>query len=252
LNPLRAVALGGRSSALVGERSLSTQINDPARFSLLTPPGSDSERVVAAFVATAEPLARDAVVADAQRAVASAAATTELLPAPGQGAAPGDAYASPPSATSLLETAATLIELDLGTQVIVVVMNGFDTHAGQTARHAELLADLAGGIAGFSSTVASRAPEQDVLVMTTSEFGRRVAENASGGTDHGNAGVQLLCGTRVRGGLIGASELGSLVEGDLPIVVPTGSMYAAALDWLGGPTDEVLGRHHDRLDLVEA
>ena len=89
-----------------------------------------------------------------------------------------------------------------------------------------------------------------MLVITTSEFGRRVAENGSG-TDHGEASVHFLAGGRVNGGqVVGQADLAKLDSGDLPIEIDTRSVYAAALDWLGGPTDEILGGHYDRHDLL--
>ncbi len=81
--------------------------------------------------------------------------------------------------------------------------------------------------------------------MSTSEFGRRVTENGSGGTDHGTASVQFLIGSGK--GLYGNFDLKNLVDGDLPITVDTRSVYATALDWLGGPSDEILGNSYSRL-----
>jgi len=92
-----------------------------------------------------------------------------------------------------------------------------------------------------------------VLVMTTSEFGRRVHENGSG-TDHGNGNVQFLAGPMVAGGqIVGSSDLANLDQGDLRTSIDTRSLYANALDWLSagnGPTDEVLAAPYDRLGLV--
>jgi uncharacterized protein (DUF1501 family) len=91
-----------------------------------------------------------------------------------------------------------------------------------------------------------------VLVVTTSEFGRRAADNGSG-TDHGNASTQFLAGRAVSGGrIVGDVDLGRLEAGDVPITVDTASLYAECLDWLGGPTDEILGREPERLGLVSA
>ena len=74
-----------------------------------------------------------------------------------------------------------------------------------------------------------------VMVVTTSEFGRRVAENGSGGTDHGNGGLQFVFGPSVAGGTIhGGYDLSSLDDGDIPLAIDTRSVYQAALDWLGG------------------
>jgi uncharacterized protein (DUF1501 family) len=212
----------------------------------------DAARIRDAFLATAAPLASDGALAAAQAAVPSALEAVDLL-ARASAAAPGDAAegglgrVAPATGrstaiTDLLRTAAGIIGLDLGTQVVVVVASGFDTHADQLDRHPELLADLATGIAAFHDAVAQTGRADDVLLMTTSEFGRRVAENGSG-TDHGAGGVQFLLGS------------GALDQGDLRSLIDARSLYANALDWLGGPTgptDEVLGTRYDRLGLVRA
>jgi uncharacterized protein (DUF1501 family) len=154
--------------------------------------------------------------------------------------------------TDLLRVASGLLAQPIGTQVVLVGVSGFDTHARQDVSHPRLLADLAGGVAEFLDQVAAQGRGDDVLVVTTSEFGRRVADNGSG-TDHGNASTQFLAGAPVQGGrIVGEVDLANLEAGDLPISIDTGSLYAECLDWLGGPTDEVLGRQHERLGLVSA
>ena len=77
------------------------------------------------------------------------------------------------------------------------------------------------------------------LVMTTSEFGRRAAENGSG-TDHGKASVEFLVGPMVKGGVIGQTDLVNLDDGDLRADVDFRSIYSSALNWLGGPSQEIL------------
>ncbi len=266
-NPLRGIALGGGSPALVGARSVSTAIVDPSAFTLRTPKGTDPRVVRDALLATATPLAGDPLLAAAQESVPSSFQALDLLARaqgrdPANGAAAGAAQTGPGggrrrdgnrSATGLLQAAAGIIDLQLGAQIILVAVGGFDTHAGQAATQPELLADVAGGIAGFLDSVAAKGHGDEVLVMTTSEFGRRVQENGSG-TDHGTGGVSFLAGSMVRGGrIIGDAALGALDEGDIATTIDTRSLYANALDWLSGetaPADEVLGAHYDRYDLV--
>ena len=147
--------------------------------------------------------------------------------------------------------AARRIVLKIGTRVITVGMGGFDTHADQADRHDQLLTDLGEGIAGFLERIDADGHGDDVMLLTTTEFGRRVGENGSGGTDHGNGGLQFLFGPTVRGATtVGEFDLAGLDRGDLPTVVDTRSVYSVALDWLGGPTDEILDGPHDRLGLV--
>jgi uncharacterized protein (DUF1501 family) len=146
--------------------------------------------------------------------------------------------------------AARVIDLQLGTQIIVVTVGGYDTHANQAQVHPALLADLAAGLDGFLGRVEAQGHGDRVALITTSEFGRRAAENGSG-TDHGQASVQFVAGVPVASAqVIGQAELDRLDQGDLPIVIDTRSVYAAALDWLGGPTDEILGATYDRHALL--
>jgi uncharacterized protein (DUF1501 family) len=264
-NPLRAVALGSGSPALVGERSVATVVLDPEGFALRAPKGVSTEQLVEAFVATAEPQADDPVVAAAQRALPSAfGAVTRFDQAALGGTSVdgdgGDDVAADRDVggkrtteiSDLLTVAAGLLAQPIDVQVLTVGVTGFDTHARQDATHAALLADLASGLTTFLDQVASHRRAEDVLVLTTSEFGRRAADNGSG-TDHGNAGTQFLVGAPVRGGrIVGDVELAALEGGDVPLSVDTGSLYAECLDWLGGPTDEVLDRRYERLGLVEA
>src|SRR5690606_19968822 len=189
-------------------------------------------------------------LAAAQRAVPTTVSAVDLLARAQAGAGVDDPSVRHGRTTRLLETAARIVGLDVGTQVLVVGVEGFDTHGRQADRHADLLADVAGGIGAFLDEMARQGRADDVLVLTTSEFGRRVAENGSLGTDHGFGNVAFLAGAPVRGGLVGETGLDRLVDGDLPVEIDTRSLYAVALDWLGGPTDEILGASYDRFDLL--
>ncbi len=228
LNPLRAIALGSGSPALVGEVAPATVVLDPAGFTLQSPAGSDPATVTEAFLATSSPVSDEPLLAAAQQSIPNALAAVELLEAATSGTV-GDQPAvggrDRTSITDLLATAAAIIDLEVGTEVIVVGADGFDTHANQLATHPDLLADLAGGLTSFLDAMAAQGRAEEVLVVTTSEFGRRVQ-------------------------VAGAFALGGLVEGDLPVVVDTRSLYAEALDWLGGPTAEVLDADPERLGLV--
>jgi len=250
-NPLRGIALGGGSPALVGDHALSTVVLNPAGFALRTPRGSSGDAVRQAFLATAAPLSAEPMGAAAQQAIPATVQAVDSLAKASE--TPVNAKVDSTSVTGLLTTAAGIIDLQLGTEIILVVANGFDTHADQPKRHNDLLQDLAGGLTGFLATLAERGQADDVLVMTTSEFGRRVQENGSG-TDHGNGSVHFLAGPMVAGGqIVGQADLGDLVDGDLRSSIDSRSLYSNALDWLSGPagpTDEVLGQTADRYSLV--
>lgn len=264
-DPLRAIALGEGSPALLSEKAISTAIRNPAQFGLQAPMGVDRDQLLSAFAATAEPLLVDQpLLAASQASVAHTLEAVQNLSKAGIGSSRGSGGAGTKTfnlkgnaggkgntgqITAGLSTAADLISHGLGTRVIVIGVSGFDTHAEQAPTHERLLADLAKGIEGFFNTLEQRKLADRALVLTTSEFGRRVAANGSG-TDHGAAGVQFLVGPGVKGGVVGKADLADLDEGDLRPEIDTRSLYAAALDWLDGPTDEILGGHYDRHSLV--
>jgi|SRR5581483_449095 len=255
-NPLVAIALGGGAvPALRSTRSQATAVNDLAGFDLKVPPGSDRDQLTDAFAATASPAVSESLLAQAQRSVTSALRAVDVLAStqsnvPVEGDDPDAAAAGPVAAG--LAAAAKLIDLNLGTRVILVAAGGFDTHANQAATHQRLLDDLATGVSSFFTTLGQRGHAERVLLLTTSEFGRRAAENGSGGTDHGHGGVQFLAGPGARGGLHGTVDVAHLADGDLPAAVDARTLYAAALSWLGGPTSELLAGHRDDLGLLTA
>lgn len=254
-SPLRAVALGTNTRILAADRSLSTAVKTPSTFQLMAPrgPGADPDAVVAAFEATAAPLSDDPLFSAAQTAIPATLGAVHVLTQATNGGntpqlSPDEARYH--QASSLLDTAARIIELDVGTEVVVVGAEGYDTHAAQAEPHARLLSDLGEGISRFLAAMEEVGRADDVLLLTTSEFGRRVAENGSGGTDHGAAGTQFLAGAAVRGQIVGAPAFDDLIEGDLPVEVDSRSLFAVGLDWLGGPTDEILNGSFDRFGLL--
>ncbi len=273
-NPLRAIALGSGSPALVGKSALPTVVLQPAQFALRATAGCDAKQLTEALLTTSRPLSTSQIFAAAQQAFPDAVKAIELLqkvrtqassvPA-GEAGERVDASGAPAttapanrtfganSATGLLQSAAGIIELDIGTRVILVSVNGFDTHANQPTRHGDLLEDVGSGIASFMSRIERAGKANEVLLITTSEFGRRVAENASSGTDHGLAGVQFMFGRGVNGGkIVGDLNLAALKDGDVPLSLDTRSLYAASLDWLGGAdTNRILGTSYDRLGLLK-
>ena len=131
--------------------------------------------------------------------------------------------------------AAQLIIGGANVPVIKISHSGYDTHAGQLGKHRTLLAELARGIAGFNKIMVAHDRWRDVLIATYSEFGRRAAENGSGGTDHGTAAAHLMIGGRVNGALYGEyPPLGDLSDGDLRYRVDFRNYYATlAREWFG-------------------
>ena len=130
--------------------------------------------------------------------------------------------------------------------VIKLQQSGYDTHAQQAARHAALLTELAEGLAAFRLALIEAGAWRRSLVMTYAEFGRRAAENASGGSDHGTAAPQFLLGGEVKGGFFGEQPpLDDLEGGDLHHRLDFRQVYASlSQGWLGlPPAPDSLGRH---------
>jgi uncharacterized protein (DUF1501 family) len=147
-----------------------------------------------------------------------------------------------------LQSVAQLIDAGLSTRIYYVSLDGFDTHANQAEAHAALLSELSQSVSAFAADLAERGHLDRVLVMTFSEFGRRVRENASQGTDHGAAAPMFLVGGTVKPGPIGAHpSLTNLDrEGDLKFHTDFRSVYATLLErWLGCPSEEVLGKRFE-------
>lgn len=153
-----------------------------------------------------------------------------------------------------LKTIAQLIDAGLKTRIYYVSLAGFDTHANQAQTHGNLLAELSQSLAAFINDLAARGHLDRVLVLSFSEFGRRVRENASQGTDHGTAAPVFLAGGKVQAGLIGKHpSLSDLDQGDLKFHTDFRSVYAAILDrWLGCPSQAVLGEKFSPVAILRA
>jgi uncharacterized protein (DUF1501 family) len=151
-----------------------------------------------------------------------------------------------------LQMVSRMIAGGLGTRVYYVSMGGFDTHANQKGAHERLLAELAEGVEAFYSDLDKQGNTGRVLTMTFSEFGRRVAENASGGTDHGTAAPMFVFGSRIKPGLFGTHPgLDDLDRGDLKFATDFRSVYATILEnWLGAKSAPILGSDFKKLAFV--
>ena len=145
---------------------------------------------------------------------------------------------------SRLKQIADLIAADFGPRVYYTSLGGFDTHANQSLVHGNLLRQLSESVASFFSDLNKRRLADRVLVMTFSEFGRRVSENASRGTDHGVAAPMFVISPQCQPGIKGGEpDLEHLLAGDIPHRVDFRSVYADILDnWLNVNHRKVLGR----------
>ena len=143
-----------------------------------------------------------------------------------------------------LKVLAEAIASGLGLCVGYVTLGGFDTHANQQATHATLMQMLAEGLSAFYNDLAAHGKADNVVVMTWSEFGRRVEENGSLGTDHGTAAPMFVLGKPISKGVFGEPPSLSNLDnaGNMKYTVDFRSVYATVLDrWLGASSKDVLG-----------
>jgi len=173
--------------------------------------------------------------------VASAAVYTGTVAYPNNGFA------------TALRTVAEAIVRGIGTRVFWVQFGGFDTHSGEGLQgggnYANLMATYGDSVAAFCEDIKRRGPWNDTLMVQFSEFGRRVFENGSQGTDHGAAAVMMAAGGMVRGGIYGTSPRldpnSPTLEnsgGDVHYETDFRSVYATVLDnWLGASSTSILG-----------
>lgn len=152
-----------------------------------------------------------------------------------------------------LQTAAELLTSKVPVSVIKASLGGFDTHSGQRGPHERLLAELGGAVSAFRDSLKKDGLWDQVTVLTYSEFGRRPAENGSGGTDHGTAAPHFILGGQVKGGMYGQQpSLSKLRNRDLRHHVDYRSLYATiARDWWQMPSQVVREIGHAPLDFIK-
>lgn len=152
-----------------------------------------------------------------------------------------------------LQTVAQLIDADFGARVFFLALEGFDTHSDQRQQQDTLFSELDGALSSFYATLATAGHADRVLLMTFSEFGRRVHENG-GGTDHGSASTMILAGGQLTGGLVGKPpRLDDLADGDVKFQIDFRRVYATILDeWLKCDSRRVLGDTWEKLPLFKS
>ena len=238
--PVTGVALGrGPSPSLRADKAVTVGLGDPDSTWFLSsnedPWFATLKRGLSDMAA---PGAETGPIADARAGLSDTLAFAETLQE-----IDGDAIDERYPDTELgrsLGTAAQLIEQEAGIRVLHISHGGFDTHANQRNEHDVLLAELGDGLGAFLDDIGNSGFAESTLVCTTSEFGRRVAENDRG-TDHGAAGMAMLAGP-VSAGVHGESpSLTKLDDGNLVASVDFEQYYATiAEQWFGIPSSEVL------------
>lgn len=152
-----------------------------------------------------------------------------------------------------LKTVSKFISSGLKTRVYYVSLSGFDTHVNQTSQQGNLLKQYSEGMATFLKDLKANNKLEDTLVLTFSEFGRRVAQNASNGTDHGTANNMFVFGGRLKkqGIFNAAPNLSDLDSGDLKYQLDFRQVYGTVLDkWLDVNNGEILNKKFNTLDFI--
>lgn len=239
-SPFRAVGVGSLLPASLRGPVPVTALRSIAGFHLESRSGRETE--TARFEDRLSSLYAGNAWLDLQAQQTLEAVATLAAADPGsQGAANGAVYPDSEFGRALRQTA-QLIKADLGLEVACVDMGGWDTHAQQgraTGMMADLLAELAAGLSAFYTDLSGRMGR--ITVVTMSEFGRRLRENASGGTDHGHGNFMFLLGGGVRGGRVYGNwpglAAGQLVgPGDLVITTDYRTVLAEIIERrLGNP-----------------
>ncbi|HEV8131081.1 MAG TPA: DUF1501 domain-containing protein [Acidobacteriota bacterium] len=240
--PLAAVNIGQEQPlSLVGNGAAIPSIGSPAQYRLMEPssdpmePPAKSHSMVDFIEETAVNAYQSSL--DLQKALKSYQSSVSYPQGPlGAG----------------LKLVAQMIASDLGTRIYYLSFGSFDTHRNQDGQHANLLKSMSDALVAFSQDMKQMARWNDVLVMTFSEFGRRVAENGSRGTDHGTAAPMFVTGGKVRPGIYGGiPDLGDLDNGDLKYRIDFRSVYSTILrNWMQSDPRQILGQDFSTLQFI--
>jgi len=152
-----------------------------------------------------------------------------------------------------LKTIASLIFSEINTKVYYVSLGSFDTHINQSAQQQRLFTEMTEAIKSFVKDLKANNRFDDVLLFTFSEFGRRVSQNASGGTDHGTANNMFFVsgGLKQKGIINAMPDLGDLQDGDLKYKIDFKNVYATVLNrWLNADSAKILGNRFDNMSFI--
>ena len=226
---------GPLSLALVGEEVVVPSVADANRFTV-----SAGRRQLVEAMSGRE--REGGTVEYIRRAAKQSYRTSARIESALKANAGRDAYPQTALANRLWQVA-RLIEAQLASRVYAVRLSGFDTHSRQKEAHGALMTELGGALGAFHADLKRKGLSKRVLCVTYSEFGRRVKENRSLGTDHGAAAPMIVMGGSLNAGFFGAHpSLGDLDDGDLKHHTDFRQVYATILDrWIGVDSRKVLG-----------
>jgi uncharacterized protein (DUF1501 family) len=221
------VALRGRRSQAAAMQGLDEMALEPATAAPRTLAAGPADNDLMGFIR----LATLDAYASADRLTALAGGNSDSARYPGTGLA------------ERLRLIARLLKGGHGARVYYTTQSGYDTHSMQLPAHADLLSELSGALKAFLDDLAAAGLADRVLVLGFSEFGRRLEENGSEGTDHGTSGPVLFAGSGVRPGLTGVyPRLTEPEDGDLKTLIDFRQVYATIMEgWLALPAAASLG-----------
>jgi uncharacterized protein (DUF1501 family) len=237
-----AVVLGGGTGPVAGDRLRAVTMTDPQRFLNqsrgMRAPHADSVNPALAHIIFVEH-----EIADTAKELRQVLARAPQV----IGDFPKGRFGHE------LSVAARVIAAGAVVPVYKLALGSFDTHVNQPGRQEQLLRQLGQGLAAFRTALAAAGRWDKVMVMTYSEFGRRVAENGSNGTDHGTAAPHFVIGGTVKGGLYGSPpNLADLDAGDLRYAIDYRRLYATAVrEWWQVKTGSAASGDHRPLAIVK-
>jgi uncharacterized protein (DUF1501 family) len=239
------LALTARNTRVPSVRSLD-------RFRLQSADDAQVKRAIKELTAAGR-ADENALLQFVQSSTTSALSASERVEAANKGYKPAVEYPGTDLAGKL-KVVAQLISAGLTTRIYYVTLDGFDTHSQQEPAHTNLLGELGGAVRAFLQDLEKHRLADRVLVMSFSEFGRRTAENASAGTDHGAAAPMFLAGASVKAGLVGRHpSLTDQDDGDLKFHTDFRQVYAAVLErWLVVKSEPALGGRYEPVDALKA
>jgi uncharacterized protein (DUF1501 family) len=245
-SPTLAVSIGETlNPALKAGSPIGVALRDPEQFYRMTMLYARSD------IATDEPVSGGSPLDFLRRTAMNAELSADRIRRSIRSVQNKTDYPQDPFAQGL-KLIAAMIAGGLDTRVYYISLTGFDTHANQQGVHERLLKILADGLAAFQQDLETLGQAERVLGFTFSEFGRRVAENGSRGTDHGQAAPMFVFGRPVKAGIVGPHpSLEKLNDGDLAFHTDFRQVYATMLEkWLGVDSAAILGRKFLTLPLV--
>jgi len=252
-DPMLAISLSSVLPPLMAGVRQSGSVLPVSGLTLPTGASESSYRQLATTLANDGPLQRAATLALLDLLSISAAtsgAMSRPVPPPVN---PTLVNVTSSSLSTQLDVVAKLISANAPTRVWEVSLGGFDTHADEVSQQSALVGEVATSVARFLSQINGTPHANDVTVMVYSEFGRRVAANASLGTDHGTSAPVFLAGNLKAGGFYGDQpSLSQLVQNNLMVTTDFRDIYGAVLeDLLGTPVAKILPNWSTKLPLFK-